>query len=271
MIDICFDDSLGGMLKLSRKELNSSYILPLWLHLNYAKLDGDIIENQVRREIQTAKYFTNYSTEQELEDEYYGLLDEQRSRHQKLSDFIETNRSFRLWLNNAAVDRCGLYWFCSQIQNRKNTVSVVWCPEYEHNRRLNVSSLKTHWTLFENPYILVENVNEGQLLSQAKIDAYAREWERLVAENTNLRILVDNTIISVSDNFWDATILDFVSNSPQAQVRVMGKVQGKLQGCVDVAFISMRIEHLIAAGTIKVCEEKVDEHDCYWSRTIALV
>ena len=51
----------------------------------------------------------------------------------------------------------------------------------------------------------------------------------------------------------------------------MGKMLGKWQGCVDVAFISMRIESLIANGKIKVCEEKVDEHDCYWPRTISLV
>ena len=54
MVDVCFSDSLGGMLKLNRRELGSSYVLPLWLQLNYANLDGDIIEKQVRREIETA-------------------------------------------------------------------------------------------------------------------------------------------------------------------------------------------------------------------------
>ena len=270
MVDVCFSDSLGGMLKRNRRELGSLYVLPLWLQLNYANLDGDIIEKQVRREIETAKYFTKNITEQELEEEYYELLEEQRTKHQKLTQFIESKQSFRLWLSNIASDRCGLYWFCAQLQNYSNAISVVWCPEYEYNPRLNVSSKQTYWTLLGNPNVLVENINNGRVLCQEEIDAYAREWERLVTENSRLRIFVDNNIVSVSDDFWDNTILKFVSHTPETQVHIMGKMLGKLQGGCDVAFISMRIEHLIAAGKIKVCEEKVDEEDCYWQRTIAL-
>jgi hypothetical protein len=92
-----------------------------------------------------------------------------------------------------------------------------------------------------------------------------------VKENASLRILIDNTIVGVDDSFFDDIIIGFVKAEPQPQNTIMGKMLGKWQGCVDVAFISMRIEHLIADAKLKVCEEKVDEHDCYWQRTIALV
>ena len=93
----------------------------------------------------------------------------------------------------------------------------------------------------------------------------------LVKENASLRILIDNTIVGVDNSFFDNIIMGFVNSEPQPQNTVMGKMLGKWQGCVDVVLISMRIEHLIADGKVKVCEEKVDEHDCYWIRTIALV
>ena len=51
----------------------------------------------------------------------------------------------------------------------------------------------------------------------------------------------------------------------------MGKMLGRWQGGCDVAFISERIEHLIEIGKIKVCEEKVDDYDCYWPRTLSLM
>ena len=101
------------------------------------------------------------------------------------------------------------------------------------------------------------------------IDAYAREWDRIATENAKLRILIDNTIVSVNEDFFDSTILGFVGHTPEKQVHIMGKMLGKWRGC-DVAFISERIDHLIATKQIIVCKEEVDEFDCYWQRSIAL-
>lgn len=269
MVDICFNDSVGGMLKLVRKQIESTYVLPLGLRLNYANLDGDIIENQVRREIETAKYFTKNVSEDDLEDEYYEFLDEERKKHQKLYQFLTSVQPFRLWLSNTANDYCGLLWFCNMMRDYDNAISVVWCPGYEYDDRTNISSIKSAWEFLNNPYLLVDNIDNAQALSKAQIDAYSREWERVAAENSKLRILIDNTIVSVNDNFFDSIILGFVGHVPEKKVSIMGRILGKWRGC-DVAFISERIEHLISAQQIIICEENVDENDCYWERTLAL-
>ena len=269
MIDICFSDSVGGMLKLVRKEIHSEYVLPLWLRLNYANLDGDVLENQVRREIETAKYFTKTVTENELKEEYTQLLDEERNNHKKLKEFFVAGKSFRLWLSNTANDHCGLFWFCSLIRHCTNNISIVWCPNYEYDRRTNISSIKTDWAMFDNPNLLVNNIDNAQILCKAQIDAYAREWDRIATENAKLRILIDNRIVSVDEDFFDSTILGFVGHTPEKQVHIMGKMLGKWRGC-DVAFISERIDHLIATKQIIVCKEEVDEFDCYGQRSIAL-
>ena len=271
MIDICFGYCLFGMLEVVQKKLHSKDVLTLSMNLPYESIDGDIIKTQARREANTLWYFYKDLTEPEVQEHYEELLEEIQTAHQKLKTHFENGETFRLWINNNERDRCGLYWFCDFAKDYTNTISIVMCPGYEYIPYLRASHVKSDWALFGDPDSVAAFAPTAHVLNEHEKSAYAREWSLLVQENAPLRILIDNTIVGVDDSFFDNIILGFVTAEPQPQNTVMGKMLGKWQGCVDVAFISMRIEHLIANGKIKVCEEKVDEHDCYWARTIALV
>ena len=49
MIDICFSDSVAGMLKCIKSEIKSDGIFPLWMFLNLGNIDcDDLIAKQVR-------------------------------------------------------------------------------------------------------------------------------------------------------------------------------------------------------------------------------
>ena len=118
---------------------------------------------------------------------------------------------------------------------------------------------------------MAEFVKNPRVLNKNEISAYSQTWEYIVKENAPLRILIDDSIVGVKETFFDNAILSFVSDEPKSQSFVMGKMLGKWQGGCDAAFISERIEYLIKIGKIKVCEEKVDDNDCYWPRTLSLV
>lgn len=271
MIDICFSDSVTGNLKLIRKDIHSDGVFLLNLHLNYGYIDGDIAEAQAKREIASLKYFYKSVSEDELKHEYKEETKEKRHSLKRLEKILADGHAIRLWLSNTANDRCGLYWFCAFTKNYANTISIVMCPGYEYIPYLRTAHVQPDWALFDNLDFVATFAPTAHTLDECEKSAYAREWSLLVKENASLRILIDNTIVGVDDSFFDDIIIGFVKAEPQPQNTIMGKMLGKWQGCVDVAFISMRIEHLIAEGKIKVCEEKVDVHDCYWPRTIALV
>ena len=88
--------------------------------------------------------------------------------------------------------------------------------------------------------------------------------------NKQLRILVNGSVASIEKDFFDSAILSFVSETPIMQSEVMGKFLGTWH-CCSVAFVSERIEQMLTKGQIKVCQDIVDEHGCYWSRKIAKV
>ena len=271
MIDICFSDSVAGILMQIKKDIHSDGVLPLDLHLNYAHINCDIAEAQVRRNIDLLKYFYKTVTDTELKKEYTKELKSTRSSIRRVEEILTKGQSVRLWLSNTANDRCGLYWLCYFAKNYSSEISIVLCPGYEYSRDVRTAHVQQNWASFSDPDFVKKFAPTARVLDEHEKAAYAREWTLLVKENSLLRVLIDNTIVSVDESFFDGIILGFTKVEPQPQNTVMDKMLGKWQGCCDVAFISMRIEHLIVDGKIKVCEEKVDEHDCYWPRTIALV
>ena len=117
----------------------------------------------------------------------------------------------------------------------------------------------------------IRNFRIKYILTKEEILASVETWSYIVKENAPLRILIDDNIVGVEESFFDNIILGFVTDEPQAQAHIMGKMLGKWHGCCDVAFVSKRIEHLIEAGKIRIIEEKVNDYDCYWPRTLALV
>ena len=271
MIDICFSDSVAGTLMQIRKDIHSDGVFPLDLHLNYEHIDCDVVEIQARRNINTLKYFYKSITNEELQNEYIEELENTRNAVKTLEQFLIDGQDIRLWLSNTANDRCGLYWFCHLAKDYTNKISMAVCPGYEYSPSTQSASIQKNWALFSNPAFVASFASSARILEKHEKAAYAREWTLLVKEDSPLRILIDDTIVGVEESFFDKIILGFLTLEPQPQNTVMGKMLGKWQGVCDVAFISMRIEHLIADGKIKICEEKVDEHDCYWLRTIALM
>ncbi len=271
MIDICFSDSVAGMLKCVKNELKSNGIFPLWMFLNLGNIDcEDLIAEQVRIEVEYDKYFSKNTTEEELEDIYKEELKQERKKFEKIKNFITAGHDIRLWISNTANNRCGLYWMCSFLQNYTNKLSIVVCPGFEYDDVTNKASEKRNWSAYSNPWFVSEFISTARVVCEKERAAYSKRWEELVKENAPLRILIDDVIVGVNEDFFDSSILSFVDVEPKSQNSIMGKMLGKWQ-CGDVFFISKRIEHLIESNKIEVCENRIGENGCYWGRTIALV
>lgn len=61
-------------------------------------------------------------------------------------------------------------------------------------------------------------------LSQEQIQGFIQEWEKCSQSNGVLRILVDGKIITVSEDYYDAAILELTSNEYQFVYSIVGEV-----------------------------------------------
>jgi hypothetical protein len=270
MIDICFSDSVVGMLKCIKREIKSDGIFSLWMFLNLGNIDcEDLIAEQVQIEVGYYKYFSKNTTDEELEKIFSEQLKQERKKFEKFKKYINDGHKIRLWISNTANNRCGLYWLCNFLKGYTNELSTVVCPGYEYDDISNKTEENRNWSKFSNPWSMAEFIKEAHIVCEKEKIAYSKRWEELIQENAQLRILVDDMIVGVNEDFFDNAILGFVSAEPESQNRIMGKMLGKWQSG-DIFFLSKRIEYLIEKGKIKVCENRIAENGCYWGRTIAL-
>ncbi len=213
MIDICFSDSVGGLLLEVKNIIKSDAIFPLDMHLNYGYLDGDIVEKQTKRNVDTLKYFYKTVTENELQKEYKAELKKANKSQETLRKILSNDQEIRLWLSNNANDRCGLYWMCNLIKDYDTKISIVSCPGYEYDDIKDETKENRKWASFSNPYFMAEFVEKSQVLNKSEILAYAQTWEYIVKENAPLRILIDDSIVGVKDSFFDSIIFNQINNS----------------------------------------------------------
>ena len=270
MIDICFSDSVAGMLKLVKNEIKSDGIFSLWMFLNCGNLDcDDLMKEQVRIEVEYDKYFSKNSTDDILEEIFKEELKRQRKKFTRFKKFIDDGHKIRLWISNTANNRCGLYWICHFLKDCTNELSTVMCPGYEYNDITGKVSENRNWAAFSYPYSTAKFIDKAHIICDKEKFAYSKRWEEIVEENAQLRILIDDMIVGVNEDFFDNAILSFVAAEPKSQNRVMGEMLGKWQ-CGDVFFLAKRIECLIEKGKIRVYEDRVADNGCYWGRTIVL-
>lgn len=269
MIDVCFSCCVENLLEEIETDINSNGILSLMLNLNYGSLDCDIVEEQTRISVETLPYRYRNISEQELQEEYNELLEQNKQDQEDLITAVTAGEELRVWVNNDANDRCGLFWLCYTLQKYKAKICTVVCPGYTYSFPSRQPYENRRWA-FCDPDFMKMQLNKTHFLNEDEILAYSERWEYLVKDNSNFRILIDDFIVGVSESFFDNTILSFVKTEPQTQYSIMGNMLGKFQGGCDVAFISKRIDHLINEGLIRVCKEYVDENDCYWHRTLSL-
>ena len=265
MIDVCFCNSFSGLLKMSTK---SDGVFFLLRDLNYGNLDcDDLIKREAIREADSFKYFYKDITEEEIEKEYKDSLKQRIEYFKKFESFLDEGHDIRLWVSNCARDRCGLFWLCKYLENYSNKLFVVTCPGFEYKSKEEPLIENRIWSSFSNPYFVDECSKDAMLVYDDERKLYAELWDKIIDENAPLRILVNDIIVGVEEDFFDDIILDFVENIPKTQRAVMGNFLGKWFG-LNVSFVSKRIEHLISENKIKVCEDVVDDYGCYWVRKI---
>ena len=83
-------------------------------------------------------------------------------------------------------------------------------------------------------------------------------------------MLIDNKIISTTEDFFDKPILSYISDEPKPQVTIIGDFLAEWY-CADYGFVSERIEYLLEQEYIEVVEDKLNDEGSYVVRTIRRV
>ena len=268
MIDVCFSRTASGILNFLKKDIDSEAVFHLGGYFDTGDISENTQEHYAKEEAETLRYFYKDISEEKIADAYKDELKQIHTRYTKFKKHLSNGESVRVWICRNANDYCGFFWLCSEMKSLSNKLSVVVCPTYEYSV-MNRKYMHTFgWGV--EPETLLDVVHSAKELNAEEKEFFAKEWKLLVEENKPLRILINDTVISTGIDFLDSAILSFVPETPTKQSEIMGNFLGSWR-CCSVSFISERIEQMIAKDQIKICEDIVDDHGCYWPRKIAKV
>lgn len=271
MFDVCFSSSIGGHLLALKSQLGNSIksdgILTLNFMFNYGHLSGNVFERQARIQANVSKAFYAEITEEELNSFYEEELDEIQFGLSELDERLKSGEDIRLWTDDSAKERCGLYWLCDYVKDYPNKVYVVRCPGYDLDLCGEHFTENRSWASFSNLPYMASFAESAIELPRGVIQLYSKLWVQMVKEDQPLRVVIDGKVVSTSEDFFDNALLEFITDEPQTQNHIMGSFLGKWQ-CGYVSFLCERIEFFLEQGLVEVVENNIDEAGCFWQRTI---
>jgi len=184
----------------------------------------------------------------------------------KLFDGIEHHDKIRIWASNLTTeDKLSMMFALHLIKSKNKQVEIS---------LIDPSNLSVHEKYPDTPswqLACIEDDRIAQLLnfeeklSEQRIDLILNEWNKIVKDNSSLRICEKGVIRSVDEDYFDSLMLDVMKDLSKAyRSKLIGTCMAEcmhLDGNLTDLFFVYRLDKLIEAGKIKVVKlEKIFYH-----------
>ena len=144
-----------------------------------------------------------------------------------------------------------------RLKGYDNQISAVKIPEYVV-RDKNIVSYHSWGEVSAEEFAVF--LPYEKLLSKEEIHMYAMLWGILVEENSPLRAVVNNRVLSVQEDFYDFLIWKWLKDVPVKEARLIGDIIGHSQLGVGDWWYAGRIEYYIEQGKIQVVEDSENKY-----------
>lgn len=181
-----------------------------------------------------------------------------------LIEEISKDSKVVLWFGQNVIEKTGVCCVANHIKT-KDLFKVEIPEEFQD---INCESMEIKavaeidpenlWNVFE------KNITK---VSNEELEYWIKCWEKLIQENENLRILKNNQIISVAEDYYDLLILNFIDKEWKSAARIIGDTLGYGEQVVSDSYIEYRLKQLIRNKLVEYKGDLTLMRD-YWVRTI---
>ena len=248
MLNVCFFAPERGFLKFA---LRGETVDFGYTNLSYGRIPAEYFDDA--REEYFAKIHSSTSR-----SEIKNWVQKEHDRFQSIIETINCDGKVRVWLADNPDSRCGLYHLMHSLQGVDCKILIVELPEDID------AEFACRDKIWRN--MCVDDVS-GYLSLQREFDLFerdslAKQWERLVVEDAELRVNIDGEIKSVAVDYLDGEILSCAPLGKKVNLGwLVGEVILNSKHFMDCGFIENRIEAMIDKGIIKVIKRNKDsEH-----------
>ena len=197
MLEICFDDHLGGeLIFINRRKMREGNlwndVLPIEFRLDCGNLnDGVFSENRF-------KYLKNISRDKWMGDEaFYTKKDWQNSQNalKTIKERVNAGEKILFWLSLNPKEVCDFLFLITEIDCFEN-MDVICFNDREVQRFSEVEYEKLQTTKIK--------------LNEDKFNLISKTWNRICEGSHPLRVLINGAIVGVEEDFYDNIILSHI-------------------------------------------------------------
>ena len=182
----------------------------------------------------------------------------------KLQEFAQRKRAFRIWYGRNAMELCGFYYTCDVLKEYDVDIYAVEIPTISTagTKIRQVSSLgMRHAAEYGD---LVKN---KMLLTKEMVTYYSSLWQSLKQENTPLRVVVSDILISVPEDFYDNLIMNGFTEKRMTEAQIVSKIMCLNLG-ISSGFVEQRIWDMGQSGKIKLIQDGEQSHMRIWTNIL---
>lgn len=260
MIEIVFSESEAGAMKyaLRREKTLGSDVICLPLMLDIGDISQPVLSKYRHESLYKMLYQEQWGADEEMEAEMRSLGKAYSRELMRLKGCLKNGESLRIRYSSAPYSICGMMWLCEKLRRYKGEVYAVKLPRLVVKDDTAVEY--SNWGEVE-PREFAELLPFQRRLSQIEITMNAFRWDALKRENAPLRVVVNGSVMGVSDNFYDFLIWKYLGKEPIREVELIGRILVNNRLGVSDWWFADRIDRYIKTRHLEVVEDSDKKYE----------
>lgn len=257
MLNVCFGASECGMIRIGLFPEKTTYI---GFMLDLGRLAPDEFDMDQLNNIKLS--FSNCNEKECIE-----IFDKYCDRLNEIIEITKKEKEIRIWYASSQRSMCGYYYLVSKIKDIDCKINVIEMPDNISYRGKNFDK---SWGEAESKDIK-PSLSLEKTLTREEINQIVLKWDKLVEENSELRLNINGEIKSVPIDYLDNEIISYFPKNKEVKlIRVIAKTMQKCKHALSDDFIARRIESLISKNVITVENEVKNKNQTliYYNETI---
>lgn len=188
----------------------------------------------------------------------FDVIESMENLNKELDDAIKRNNNIRIWSTHKESESYLTFiYVCNYLINSNCNIYVMFSDEYDN---------ECYSPACMNELKLKELTKLEHKLSKEEIFKYAIEWKKVVEDNSNMRVMENNKVKSVSLDYYDDIILNKLSEFKEIKTVSLTANLMRDYHMSDI-FITYLIDRLIKSNKIKI----IKEGKSLWHSVIAVI
>ncbi|MGG4453117.1 DUF1835 domain-containing protein [Brevibacillus porteri] len=163
-----------------------------------------------------------------------------------------------LWHGQNASDSIGIRYVVSMLQDKSlsfETIDITAFSVHCDYKVRNIDDNEVSYVLKSAgalpPKLVMDAYQVKKNMPAPLVQSLILEWETWSQSDRTLRIYKQGEVLEVSEDYYDASILEHASKEFQKAARVIGTVMGESDQCIGDMYLTYRVHELIKQGLLQ--------------------